>query len=178
MNYISRRNFIRKSGVTLTSGLIAGQIPAMEKSLPVLSSQAATGGVPLDKNLDPAWMKSQYEHGVQTVYAKSRNELRYIVPVGGINGGGRIIREMASGTGRLDICLIYENQKYPIVLKIRYGKKYLEEGLKQIVRYADLHCCNEGWMVVFDRRSTVNWQDKLYMKKESVNGKTITIVGV
>jgi hypothetical protein len=32
-------------------------------------------------------------------------------------------------------------------------------------------------MVVFDRRSTVKWKDKLYMKKETVDGKTITIVG-
>jgi hypothetical protein len=95
-----------------------------------------------------------------------------------INGGGQIIREMASGTGRLDLCMIYGDQKYPIELKIRYGEKYLEEGLAQTARYMDVHCCNEGWMVVFDRRSTVGWEDKLYMKKETTDGKTITIVGV
>jgi hypothetical protein len=95
-----------------------------------------------------------------------------------INGGGQIIREMAAGTGRLDICLIYENQKYPIELKIRYGEKYIENGLEQIARYMETHCCDEGWLVVFDRRSTVRWEDKLYMKKEIVNGKTITVVGV
>ena len=94
-----------------------------------------------------------------------------------VNGGGQVIREMASGKGRLDICLIYENQKYPIELKIRYGEKYIGEGLRQTARYADCHCCNEGWMVVFDRRTTVGWEEKLYMKKETVNGKTITIVG-
>jgi hypothetical protein len=85
---------------------------------------------------------------------------------------------MASGTGRIDLCIIYENQKYPIELKIRYGEKYIEEGLEQTARYMDRFCCNEGWMVVFDRRSTVKWEDKLYMKKEPVDGKTITIVGV
>ncbi|MDR2086783.1 MAG: hypothetical protein LBP72_06370, partial [Dysgonamonadaceae bacterium] len=95
-----------------------------------------------------------------------------------INGGGQIIREMAAGTGRLDICLIYENQTYPIELKIRYGEKYIEDGIEQTARYMETHCCNEGWLVVFDRRSTVRWEDKLYMKKETVNGKTVTIVGV
>jgi hypothetical protein len=95
-----------------------------------------------------------------------------------INGGGQVIREMASGTGRLDLCLVYEERKYPIELKIRYGEKYLEEGLNQTARYMDIHCCNEGWLVVFDRRSTVHWEDKLYMKKETVSGKTITVVGV
>jgi hypothetical protein len=39
----------------------------------------------------------------------------------------------------------------------------------------DLHCCNEGWMVVFDRRPTVKWDDKLYLEKETVNGKTVTV---
>jgi hypothetical protein len=93
------------------------------------------------------------------------------------NGGGQIIRDIASGTGRLDICLIYENQKYPIELKIRYGDKYLEKGLTQIAGYMDIFACNEGWMVVFDRRKTVKWEDKLYTKKEIVDGKTVTIVG-
>jgi hypothetical protein len=94
-----------------------------------------------------------------------------------VNGGGQVIRDMASGTGRLDLCLLYENQKYPIELKIRYGDKYLEEGLEQTARYMDLHCCNEGWMVAFDRRTTVKWEDKLYFKKETVDGKTVTVVG-
>ncbi|MDR0572939.1 MAG: ATP-binding protein, partial [Tannerella sp.] len=93
------------------------------------------------------------------------------------NGGGQIIREMASGTGRLDLCLVYENRKYPIELKIRYGDKYLEEGLEQTARYMDLHCCNEGWMVVFDRRTTVKWEEKLYFKKVTADGKTVTVVG-
>jgi hypothetical protein len=95
-----------------------------------------------------------------------------------VNGGGQIIREIAAGSGRLDLCLIYENRKYPIELKIRYGDKYLEKGLAQTARYMDLHCCNEGWMVAFDRRTTVKWEDKLYMKKETVDGKTVTVVGV
>jgi hypothetical protein len=95
-----------------------------------------------------------------------------------INGGGQILREMAAGTGRLDLCLIYETQKYPIELKIRYGKKYLEDGLKQTERYMDICGCNEGWLVIFDRRVRINWNDKIYMKKETINGKTITIVGL
>jgi hypothetical protein len=85
---------------------------------------------------------------------------------------------MASGTGRLDLCLLYEDRKYPIELKINYGEKYLEEGLEQTARYMDTHCCNEGWMVVFDRRPSVGWEDKLYMRRETVNGKTVTVVGV
>jgi Holliday junction resolvase len=94
-----------------------------------------------------------------------------------INGGGDVIREYASGTGRIDLCIKYKNQKYPIELKIRYGDKYVEKGLEKMVGYMDTLGCDEGWIVVFDRRSTLTWKDKIYTKKETVNGKTITIVG-
>jgi AAA+ ATPase superfamily predicted ATPase len=95
-----------------------------------------------------------------------------------VNGGGQITREMAVGKGRLDLCLTYENQKYPIELKIRYGEKYMEKGLEQTAAYIDTCGCTEGWLVIFDRRTTVLWEDKIYMKKEAVNGKTVTVVGV
>jgi hypothetical protein len=95
-----------------------------------------------------------------------------------VNGGGQVIREMASGSGRLDLCLLYESRKYPIELKIRYGKKYLEEGIEQTARYMDIHGCSEGWLLVFDRRQLIKWEDKIYMKKETVDGKTVTVVGV
>ncbi|MDR3196369.1 MAG: hypothetical protein LBU34_00750, partial [Planctomycetaceae bacterium] len=62
--------------------------------------------------------------------------------------------------------------------KIRYGKKYLEEGLEQTARYMDVYGCNEGWLVIFDRRVRIKWDSKIYMKKEKVNGKTITVVGL
>jgi hypothetical protein len=42
----------------------------------------------------------------------------------------------------------------------------------------NLHGCDEGWIVIFDRRTTVNWDDKIFTKKEIVNDKTITIVGL
>jgi type II secretory pathway predicted ATPase ExeA len=95
-----------------------------------------------------------------------------------VNGGGQITREMAVGKGRLDLCLTYENRKYPIELKIRYGEKYLKEGLVQTAAYIDTCGCTEGWLVVFDRRTTVSWEDKIYLKKEAVEGKTVTVVGV
>jgi hypothetical protein len=85
---------------------------------------------------------------------------------------------MASGTGRIDLCLIYEGRKYPIELKIRHGEKYLQEGLEQTARYMDVYGCSEGWLVVFDRRDAVKWDEKIYMKKEAVApGKTVTVVG-
>jgi hypothetical protein len=95
-----------------------------------------------------------------------------------INGGGQVIREMASGTGRTDICLVYDNHKYPIELKLWRGEKSLREGLEQTARYVDVYGCTEGWLALFDRRPDVKWDDKIYIKKETLDGKTINVAGL
>ncbi|MDR1130130.1 MAG: hypothetical protein LBK96_04035, partial [Prevotellaceae bacterium] len=114
-NSISRRNFIRTSGITLASGLLASRIPAIAGPAYSPSDKWATEGIPLDKKLDPAWIKSLYERGVPTVYAKSRNELRYIgMPVGGINAGGVYL----GGDGRLWLWDIFNDNREGIEPKL------------------------------------------------------------
>ena len=95
-----------------------------------------------------------------------------------VNGGGQIIREIAAGRGRLDICVVYEEQKYPIELKIRRGEKSLSDGLTQTARYMDTFGVNKGWLALFDRRPDRSWDEKIYTLKETVNGKTVTVVGL
>jgi hypothetical protein len=95
-----------------------------------------------------------------------------------INGGGDIIREMAAGTGRTDLCVVYEKQKYPIELKIRRREQTLEKGLQQTAEYMDVLGCNEGWLVIFDQKADKTWNEKIYRKQETVDGKTINVFGV
>jgi hypothetical protein len=94
-----------------------------------------------------------------------------------VNGGGQLIREYAASTGRTDICLVYVGQKYPIELKLRYGEGTKAEGLAQTVRYMDALGAKRGWLVIFDRRATVSWEDKLYFNREESGGRQITVVG-
>jgi hypothetical protein len=95
-----------------------------------------------------------------------------------VNGGGYIHRELAAEKGRLDLCVIYEGQKYPLELKLRRGKDTLEKGLVQTLRYMNAYGCSEGWLAIFDRRKNTKWDDKLYLRKKVIDGKTITIVGL
>jgi hypothetical protein len=95
-----------------------------------------------------------------------------------INGGGYIIREMAAETGRTDLCLVYQAQKYPIELKIWRGEKSVAKGIEQTIRYMDTFGCSEGWLAVFDRRPKISWTHKIYVKKETIDGKTVTIIGL
>jgi uncharacterized protein (DUF608 family) len=76
-----------------------------------------THNIPADKGLDPLFIKSLYERGTPTIYAKSRNELRYIgMPAGGITAGGVYL----GGDGRLWLWDIFNDNREGIQPK--YGK--------------------------------------------------------
>ncbi|MDR1924133.1 MAG: hypothetical protein LBQ66_07140 [Planctomycetaceae bacterium] len=94
-----------------------------------------------------------------------------------INGGGKIIREMAAETGRLDLLVVYGENKYPIELKIRHNKNAYQKGLEQTAGYMESLGCQNGWLVVFDRRQNISWETKLFVRNESFDNKTITIIG-
>jgi hypothetical protein len=95
-----------------------------------------------------------------------------------INGGGKIIREMAAGAGRLDLCMVYEGQKYPIELKLWRGEKSREKGIEQTLRYMNIYGATNGWLALFDRKPGLSWEKKIYMDKQVVDGKTVTVVGL
>jgi hypothetical protein len=95
-----------------------------------------------------------------------------------INGGGQVIREMGAGTGRLDICLVYEEQKYPVEIKLWRGEKSREKGIEQTLRYMDVYGVANGWLTIFNRAPELSWEEKIYMEKKTIDGKTVTIVGL
>jgi len=94
-----------------------------------------------------------------------------------LNGGGRIVREMAAGTGRADICVIYLNKKYPIEMKIRYSENTYNAGIKQILGYMDTLGCDKGWLVIFDQRSLTDWDEKLFCREEDAGEKLVMVYG-
>jgi len=54
----------------------------------------------------------------------------------------------------------------------------LNEGMEQTIRYMDTFGCTEGWLAIFDQRPEIAWEDKIFMNKETVEGKTVTVVGL
>ncbi len=94
-----------------------------------------------------------------------------------INGGAHITREYAAATGRIDLLLEHNARKYPMELKLWESPRALKEGLEQMIRYLDKLGETEGWLVLFDRRPNKTWEEKISWKTESLNGKTIHVVG-
>lgn len=94
-----------------------------------------------------------------------------------VNSGGVLNREMATGNLRLDLHIAFQDERYPIELKIRYGNKTYEDGQHQLSKYMDRLGCREGWLIVFDRRPTLSWKDKIFWKTDDYEGKTIHTLG-
>ncbi|GHU95025.1 hypothetical protein FACS1894156_4010 [Bacteroidia bacterium] len=95
-----------------------------------------------------------------------------------INGGGHLIREMAAGKKRLDLCIDYKANKYPLELKVYRKESTYDEGIVQLARYMDTLGSAEGWLLVFDRRPDRTWGEKIFTRTETTpDGKMITIVG-
>lgn len=77
----------------------------------------------------------------------------------------------------LEYLLDYKDADYPIELKLRYSEKTYQEGKQQLAGYMEKLGCPEGWLIVFDRRATIEWSDKIFWKTHKMVGKTIHIVG-
>lgn len=94
-----------------------------------------------------------------------------------VNGGGQVTREMASGNGRLDLCVHYGAERYPVEVKVWRSAKTYQEGIAQMLRYLDKLGCDEGWLIVFDRRPDRLWDEKIFWETEEIAGKTVHGVG-
>ena len=97
--------------------------------------------------------------------------LSFITPI--INGVGYAFKEVQiSEEKRLDVVIIYNNNKYIIELKIWHGEKYHERGLKQLSDYLEINGQDKGYLLIFNFN-----KDKEY-KKEVINSNGKEIIAV
>ena len=94
-----------------------------------------------------------------------------------VNGGGQIIREMAIGRGRLDLGVVFGNEKYAVEVKTSalYAKSP-EKAHSQILKYMDGLGVDEGWLVVADADVTKPWDGKISTTDMSFGDKTVHLV--
>ncbi len=95
-----------------------------------------------------------------------------------INGGGSIHREYALGRRRVDLLVLWKNQRIVVEMKLWNGPKALEKGLEQTAEYMDTSRATEGHLVIFDRRLDKSWDERIYHRQEMVGDKTIDVWGM
>ena len=94
-----------------------------------------------------------------------------------VNGGGRIEREMALGSGRLDLCVEFRGHRYAV--EVKTAKNFKEEkSYAQLAAYLDRLGLAEGWMPVFDPDKTRPWKERLFHRDVEFDGKVLHIVGL
>ena len=94
-----------------------------------------------------------------------------------VNGGGRIAREMALGSKRLDLCVEFGKFRYAVELKMRRNFSP-SESPAQLAGYLDHLKLPEDWMAIFDDDSSKSWDEKIYTRDEVVDGKIIHFIGL
>jgi hypothetical protein len=95
-----------------------------------------------------------------------------------VNGGGRVAREYALGMGRMDLMIHFERDRYPVEIKVRRESGNPEAlGLRQLGAYLDACGAREGWLVIFDRRPDIPWDQRIGWKTVAQDGRTLHIVG-
>ncbi|MDR2669115.1 MAG: ATP-binding protein [Desulfovibrio sp.] len=92
------------------------------------------------------------------------------------NGGAQIEREYALGLGRVDVCVKYAGNAYPVEIKLaRAGAR--EQGAAQLQRYMARCGARDGWLVIFDRDPVKAWVDDLSWETDALpDGGTLHIV--
>ncbi len=107
-----------------------------------------------------------------------------------VNGGGYIDREYGLGRGRTDLLITkpltdkYGGPFQRVVLGLKIFRSNMDatiaNGLKQTYEYMD-KCggiINEGHFILFDRRPGRSWDDKIWHRTETYNGRKIEIWGM
>jgi hypothetical protein len=94
-----------------------------------------------------------------------------------INGGGRIEREYGLGRGALDLLIEWGAQRHAIEVKLRRDSETEADALDQIARYLDHLGLAEGWLVLFDLRSTLSWPERLTTRAIEHQHKLVHVIG-
>jgi hypothetical protein len=94
-----------------------------------------------------------------------------------VNGGGRVEREYGLGRGALDLIIEWRGARHAIEVKLRRHTQTEERALEQVARYLDKAGLDEGWLVLFDLRSTLPWEERLTSRTVETGGKRVHVVG-
>jgi hypothetical protein len=95
-----------------------------------------------------------------------------------VNGGGRVRRELGVGSGRVDLLVEWRGARHVLELKIRRGERTQAQGIEQLSRYLDRLGLDEGFLILFDRRPELGWDERLYEKEVTgARGQRIVVFG-
>ncbi len=103
-----------------------------------------------------------------------------------VNGRGRIEREYALGSRRVDLLVVWPrgdkcSQRFVVECKLvkegRSVEREIERGMKQTAAYMDTSGAEAGHLVLFDLRQGRSWVDRSYQETRGWEDARITVWG-
>jgi type II secretory pathway predicted ATPase ExeA len=97
-----------------------------------------------------------------------------------VNGAGRIEREYAAGSGRMDLLVEHGDVRMAIEVKVWRDKQADPKiaGIEQLERYLARHGLAEGFLVIFDQRTHApEWLERMGVEQTiSPGGRSMTVM--
>ena len=152
---------------------------------------APGGGLEMDRLLESfqAFFRQNSEHWIERAqYREAGPQLvlqAFLHRV--VNSRGRIEREYALGSGRVDLLVVWPvgggRPESRIVVECKLVKRgrslerAVEAGLEQTARYMDASGAEAGHLVVFDMREGRRWAEKVYRAERRWGDAAVTVWG-
>ena len=103
-----------------------------------------------------------------------------------VNGGGRIEREYALGSGRVDLLIVWpladRVQEFVVECKVVRAhdglERVVDEGVEQTARYVDRSAAEAGHLVVIDRRENRSWEEKVFHLRRRAGAVLVDVWGM
>jgi len=79
-----------------------------------------------------------------------------------INGIGFSFKEVEIGAEkRLDVVVVFKDEKFIIELKVWYGQKYHDEGKRRLKKYMEGEFVDKGYMLIMDKRRSKEFSSEV-----------------
>jgi hypothetical protein len=86
--------------------------------------------------------------------------LAFLKPI--LNGRGFDFKEpTVADERRMALVITYQDKRYVIELKLWYGEKYHQRGLKQLSDYLDIYSLKKGYLLIYDFNKGKSYKEKL-----------------
>ena len=103
-----------------------------------------------------------------------------------VNGGGRIEREYALGSGRVDLLIVWplaqRVQEVVVECKVVRARDGLErliaDGVEQTARYVERCAAEAGHLVVIDCRENRSWEQKVFHRRHAGSAAAVDVWGM
>ena len=103
-----------------------------------------------------------------------------------VNGGGRIEREYALGSGRVDLLIVWPlaDRVQEFVVECKVVREHdgldsvVDEGVEQTARYVDRCAAEAGQLVVIDRRDNRSWEEKVFHLRRDGGAVPVDVWGM